>query len=250
MLIARLRRLRARKEDSHEANCFSAGAGSRAGCRAHSCSKWRTSELDGKFRRRRKPLTHLQRVSSRFLPRPIHETEFGAPIRYIVSGHQCRGRRRLLLSSHSGSKWCREHTLKPGNWGGASFGESTEHLPTSRRTHRVDSMSNRSTKEAGANIVGSIASFIVAPKPKGPSSTLHSGKCNVENLVENGGEMGAQATEENCWCLSPPREFSPHVTDYRMFTEIYPSMRCGDLATTRSRNNLHRNVAISNVKVY
>lgn len=68
-------------------------------------------------------------------------------------------------------------------------------------------MSNRSTKEAGGNLADAIVSVVVALKRKGPLFTLHSRKCNVENLVENEDEMRARATDENCSSPSLPQGF-------------------------------------------
>jgi hypothetical protein len=72
----------------------------------------------------------------------------------------------------------------------------------------MDSMSNCPTKEAGANLVGSISKLCRALKPKGLLFALHPRRYSVENLVENKDEMRAQATEENCWSLSLPHGFT------------------------------------------
>jgi hypothetical protein len=72
----------------------------------------------------------------------------------------------------------------------------------------------------------------------------------VEKLVENKDEKKAQVTGETCRSLRLPYGVSPCMPLIaRWLPKSTDLIRCGAIRETRLRDNLHRNVAIANVKV-
>lgn len=112
-------------------------------------------------------------------------------------------------------------------------------------------MSSRPPKETGPNIVGSISEFSVAYGARRVATYLARKARSVENLVENGHEVRAQALDRNCRRLSPPQRFAGCMSLNTSYLLIISAMSDRNaIVNLCLKDNLHRNVAISNVRVY
>lgn len=72
----------------------------------------------------------------------------------------------------------------------------------------------------------------------------------VENLVENEDEMKAQGTDEKRRSPEPSTRIGTCMSMIiNRLCKFTTSIECGSLVKAGLKDNLHRNVAISNVKV-